>query len=230
MKKVAILQSNYIPWKGYFDLIAHVDVFVIYDEVQYTKQDWRNRNRIKTENGTKWISVPVTVNGLYEQKISETMLADPSWAVGHWDKLHNAYRNAPCFTSVSEWLKPLYLDSTETHLSSINRNFIDKICSVLGIDTKIVNSSDLDLIDGKTERLVDICQQVECDAYVSGPAAKSYLNEQSFISQGVHVDWFDYSHYPEYKQLWGDFDHYVSILDLLFSMGEDAPNYLKYVR
>lgn len=227
-KRVAILQSNYIPWKGYFDMIASVDVFVLYDEVQYTRQDWRNRNKLKTQNGVKWISLPVTIDGLYQQLISETLIADNDWSVKHWAKIENAYRRSPYFKEVSEWLKPLYLTTKTDNLSELNEIFIKAICKELNIATKIVSSRDLKLIPGQIENLVNICKQLDAVNYISGPAGKSYIDELLFSKHGVSVEWFDYSGYKEYEQLWGDFDHYVTILDLFFSVGPNAVNYMKH--
>lgn len=230
MKKAAILQSNYIPWKGYFDLIASVDTFIWYDEVQYTKQDWRNRNKIKTPNGIKWLSVPVTVNNLYEQRISDTLIAEPKWAISHWGKLENAYKKAPHFGAIASWLKPLYLEHQYSHLIEINRELITEICNFLGIKTEFRCSSEFEITDGKTERLVELCNNVNADCYVSGVAAKTYIDPNVFSKRKIDISWFDYSDYPIYPQLWDEFDHSVTILDLLFCTGADASKYMKHVK
>jgi len=222
LKKVAISQSNYIPWKGYFDLIASVDEFIIFDDMQYTKRDWRNRNKIKTPNGLIWLSVPVKVKGKYHQKIRDTEIDGTGWQASHWNSLELNYRKAPFFNEIAEWLKPLYLEKTHTRLSDLNREFIDAICRYLSINTVITNSWDYRLVDGKTERLADICRQAEATEYLSGPSAKGYVDEEIFTSLDIKLTWFDYSHYPAYKQLWGEFEHGVSILDLLFNCGRDV--------
>jgi len=128
MKKVAILQSNYIPWKGYFDLIAAVDEFILYDDVQYTRRNWRNRNRIKTPRGVQWLTVPVQVKGKYHQKIREAGIDGASWAAAHWKTLERNYRRAPCFSEIASWAEPLYLGESYSHLSRLNRRFIEAIC------------------------------------------------------------------------------------------------------
>lgn len=229
MRKVAILQSNYIPWKGYFDMIAAVDEFILYDDMQYTRRDWRNRNQIKTQQGAQWLTVPTLVKGKYHQKIRETEINGADWAAGHWKSLVQNYTRAPHFAEIASWLEPLYLEETFTHISHLNRRFIEAICTYLGIKTVITNSWDYTLLDGKTERLADLCLQAGCNEYISGPAAKDYVDEKIFADMGVKLTWFDYVGYPEYPQLWGDFTHGVTILDLLFNCGKDAPRYMRYV-
>jgi WbqC-like protein family len=230
MKKVAILQSNYIPWKGYFDMIAAVDEFILYDDMQYTRRDWRNRNQIKTPQGVQWLTVPVQAKGKYDQKIRDTEIDGSDWASAHWKALAQNYRRAPHFNEIATLIEPLYLTETYTHISQLNRRFIDVICGYLGINTKITNSWDYTLLDGKTERLADLCKQAGGVEYISGPAAKDYVEENVFTEQGIKLTWFDYSGYPEYPQLWGEFTHGVTILDLLFNCGKDAHRYMRYVR
>lgn len=229
MKKIAILQSNYIPWKGYFDMIAAVDEFVLYDDMQYTRRDWRNRNQIKTPQGVQWLTVPVRVKGKYHQKIKDTEIDGISWAAAHWKTLAQNYHRAPHFGEIAAWLEPLYVSGIYTHISQLNRRFIEAICSYLAIGTVITNSSDYVLIEGKTERLADLCMQAGGTEYISGPAAKDYIEESIFTSLGIKLTWFDYADYPEYPQLWGKFTHGVTILDLLFNCGKDAYRYVKHI-
>jgi len=228
-KRVAILQSNYIPWKGYFDLIASVDEFILYDDMQYTRRDWRNRNQIKTPQGVQWLTIPVKVKGRYLQTVRETEIDGSDWASSHWRLLEQNYRRAPYYQEIAEWLDPLYCGRHYTHLSELNRVFLEAICRYLGIKTVIRNSWDYQLIEGKTERLADICLQAGGGIYISGPSAKDYIASEVFQTVGVELEWFDYSGYPEYPQLWGEFAHGVSILDLLFNCGRDAARYMRYV-
>ena len=230
MKKVAIVQSNYIPWKGYFDMIAAVDEFILYDDMQYTRRDWRNRNLIKTPQGLQWLTVPVRVKGKYLQKICETEIDGVDWAAVHWRSIAQNYKKAPYFSPVASWLEPLYMQGRYGLLSDLNRSLILAICSYLGITTKITNSSEYVLADGKTERLVDLCLQAAGNEYISGPAAKDYIDTRIFEAAGVKLTWFSYSGYPEYPQLWGDFSHGVTILDLLFNCGEESSRYMRHVR
>ena len=230
MKKIAILQSNYIPWKGYFDMIAAVDEFILYDDMQYTRRDWRNRNQIKTPQGVQWLTVPVLVKGKYHQKIRETEIDGTDWADSHWKAISINYRRTPHFDEIAAWLQPLYLVETYTHVSQLNRHLIEAICNYLGITTVIKNSWDYALLDGKTERLADLCVQGAATEYISGPSAKTYVQEQVFSDLGIKLTWFDYAGYPEYPQSWGDFTHGVTILDLLFNCGKESHRYMRYVR
>lgn len=229
MKKVAILQSNYIPWKGYFDLIAAVDEFIIFDDMQYTRRDWRNRNLIKTPQGLQWLTVPVIVKGRYHQKINETELDGADWMAAHWKALCQNYRRAPFFGEIASWLEPIYLTGTFSRLSPLNIHLLKHVCTYLGIGTPLRDSTQFALADGKTERLVDLCRQAGATEYISGPAARDYIEEPLFQDAGITLTWFDYTGYPEYPQLWGEFSHGVSILDLLFNCGKQAPLYMKYV-
>jgi hypothetical protein len=230
MKKVAILQSNYIPWKGYFDMIAAVDEFILYDDVQYTRRDWRNRNLIKTPQGRQWMTVPVKVKGKYRQTIRETELDGTDWEALHWKALTQNYHRAPHFDEVAALFEPLYLRRQHTHLSALNRELIEAVCGYLGITTKISNSSNYTLIPGKSERLAGLCAEAGGTEYISGPAGQNYIEQGVFADRGIKLTWFDYAGYPQYPQLWGEFTHEVTILDLLFNCGMDARRYMKHVR
>lgn len=229
-KRVAVLQSNYIPWKGYFDMIAAVDEFILYDDMQYTRRDWRNRNQIKAPQGGQWLTIPVKVKGKYHQTIRETEIDGTPWARDHWKTLSQNYRRAAYFNEIATWLEPLYLTEPPGHLSLLNRRFIEAICAYLGIKTTISNSWDYPLSEGKSERLADLCASAGGNEYISGPAAKDYIEEGVFVERGIKLTWFDYAGYPEYTQLWGEFIHGVTILDLLFNCGKDAHRYMRYVR
>lgn len=227
MKKIAILQSNYIPWKGYFDLINMVDEFIFYDDVQYTKRDWRNRNKIKTPNGLVWLSIPVEVKGRYFQKINETMVIDKDWAKKHWQSILHNYSKAKYFKNYKDIFEELYLNCNEEYLSQINYKFISTINRIFDINTKLRWSSEFNLIDGQTEKLLGICKDCNADIYLSGPAAKDYFNEDLATKENIKVEWMDYSGYDEYTQLYPPFEHRVSILDLIFNEGENAKKFMK---
>ena len=229
MKRIAILQSNYIPWKGYFDMIAAVDEFILYDDMQYTRRDWRNRNKIKTSQGLQWLTVPVQVKGKYHQTIRETELAGSEWINMHWKALEQNYRKATYFNEISAWLKPLYFEHAYIHLSHLNQMLIQAICHYLGITTKITDSSYYSLREGKTERLADLCCQAGGTEYISGVSAKAYIEENVFTDQNIKLTWFDYAGYKEYPQLWGNFMHEVSILDVLFNCGKNSHRYMRYL-
>jgi hypothetical protein len=230
-KTVAIVQSNYIPWKGYFDLIARVDEFVLYDDMQYTRRDWRNRNRVKTPHGVQWLTVPVEVKGKYHQRIKDTLVSDRAWARSHWQTIQHSYARAPHFASYRDRLAELYARAGAlTRLSEINCLFLTAICGMLGIRTRISWSMDYRLADERTERLVEICRQAGATEYVSGPAARAYMDESRFAAAGIALTYMDYAGYPEYPQLYPPFEHAVSVLDLILNTGEDAPAFMKYVR
>jgi len=226
MKKIAILQSNYIPWKGYFDIIRSVDEFVLYDDMQYTKNDWRNRNKIKTRNGLEWLTIPVRVESLH-QTIRETKISNPAWHKQHWKTLAQNYAKAAHFKEYKEAFEALYLTATEEYLSEINRKFLTAINGMLGITTIIRCSSEFTLAPGKSERLLELCQKLGATTYLSGPAASDYLDVPIFTAAGIGVEWMDYSGYPEYTQLFPPFEHGVSIVDLLFNEGKNAINFMK---
>ncbi len=226
-EKVCITQSNYIPWKGYFDNIKQVDVLVVFDEMQYTKRDWRNRNIIKTEQGLKWLTIPVEVKGKYLQKIKDTKIADKNWNLTHLGIIKQAYKQAPCFAELIEWLEELYLSCTYNYLTDINIHFIQAINDFLGINSKIRHSSEFELADGKTERLIDICAHLGATDYFSGPSAKSYIESESFFARNIKVHYFDYDNYPEYNQLHGEFEHNVSVIDLILNEGIKSPMFIK---
>lgn len=215
-KKVAILQSNYIPWKGYFDIINSVDTFIIYDEVQYTKNDWRNRNQIMTNNGPLWLTIPVRQESL-DQKIYETKISLKNWNKKHWNSLKANYGKSPNFKNISEELESLYLDNKSEYLSEININFIQWVNSILGIKTEIIDSRELNLQGDRNERLVEAVKSVDGEIYLSGPSAKDYLDEDLFDKENIKVEWKSYQNYPEYSSIHNNFTHAISILDLIFN-------------
>lgn len=224
-KSIAISQSNYIPWKGYVDFIAEVDEFILYDEVQYTKRDWRNRNRIKTPHGLKWLTIPV--NGSQSDCINEVEIADKHWNEKHWQTLRHFYNKASHFSHWEYEISRLYEQATFSRLSELNHHFLVGITKLVGIETPFSWSTDYNAKGDRTERLVSICKQANADVYVSGPAAKAYLDVELFNKEGIAVQWMNYESYKEYPQLYGEFDHTVSILDLLFNTGDKATEYLK---
>jgi hypothetical protein len=221
-KRVAIVQSNYVPWRGYFDLIASVDEFILLDDVQYTRRDWRNRNRIKTPQGSRWLTIAVQVSGRYSQSIYDTHVADPDWAERHWDIIRQNYAHAPGLHAVSSFLEGLYASAPGPRLTQVNRHFLERIAERLGIGTPITLSLDYEPHGDKTERLVDLCLKAGASEYVSGPSARAYLDETRFREHGINVSWFTYGPYAEYEQVHPPFDPHVSILDVLLSAGGDA--------
>jgi len=227
-KRVGIIQSNYIPWKGYFDFIASVDEFVLLDEVQYTRRDWRNRNKVKTANGLQWLTIPVDVSGKYTQRIDETRIADPAWADEHLTTLRHVYGRAPHAKAEWPWIEALYSHARELPLlTAVNESFIRAIAERLGISTKITRSSEYRTTGGKNERLLEICRQAGASTYLSGPAAAGYLDPAMWREHGIELEFKTYEGYPEYPQIHGAFEHGVTILDLFFNVGEDAKDYFR---
>ncbi len=225
-KRIAIVQSNYIPWKGYFDLIADVDEFVLLDDAQFTRRDWRNRNRIKTADGLKWLTIPVEMKGKYGQAIGETRISDPSWSETHWRSLYHAYSKAPCFSEFAGHIEGVYREASDELLSHINHRFLVAICDILGIDTKITWSTDYGVTGQRSERLLGICGRAGATEYLSGPSARTYLDESLFEEAGIDVIWMGYEGYPEHEQLHPPFEHQVTVLDLIFHTGANARGHM----
>jgi len=222
--RAAIVQSSYIPWKGYFSLIHLVDRFVFYDDVQYTRQDWRNRNRIRTPDGLHWLTIPIEVKGRRFQRVCDARVSEPGWAERHWRTIEFNYRHAACHAEIAPQLQALYESCAgETRLSAINGRFIAAICTLLRIPTALSWSMDYRLGEGRTERLVDLCRQLGASEYLSGPAARTYLHPSLFEQAGIRVCWMDYRGYTDYAQLHGPpCIHEASIVDLLFNLGGEG--------
>jgi hypothetical protein len=224
-RRVAILQSNYIPWKGYFDIIHDVDLFIFHDDLQYTKGDWRNRNRIKTPSGPEWLTIPV---GTREDRlICEVEIRDRSWAASHWQRIVRSYRRAPHFERYRAYFEEIYLGRAWESLSELNQHLIRGIArDLLGIPTEIGDSRGYHSEARKLDRLLDLLRQAGAGIYVSGPAGKGYIDPSRLEEAGVELLWKDYSGYPEYPQSFPPFTHQVTILDLLFHTGPAAPHYI----
>lgn len=226
-KRVAIVQSSYIPWKGYFDLIRACDEFILLDDVQFTRRDWRSRNRIKTKDGVAWLTIPVHNKGRYLQAIHDVTVSDPSWGARHWRTIRETYARSPFFADYAAVFEPLFQHPGSDRLSHINQAFIAAIAAMLGIGTPIRRSTDYEARPTRDQRLVDLCRQAGATEYVSGPSARAYLDVDLFAAAGMAVRFVDYSGYPEYEQPYPPFEHAVSILDLLFCTGPRARDYLR---
>lgn len=225
-----INQSNYLPWKGYFDLIHDADTFVILDDVQYTRNDWRNRNKVKTPRGIKWISVPVS-GGIHQRicdaqiDYSQDLRKKHNWRENHASTIHESYTSAPYYESYEREILSVYSQKFST-ISELNVHFIKIISQILEIETTFVNSMDLNPHGIKEDKVIDICHKLGADTYISGPAGKNYIDENKFKSENIELFYKDYSGYPQYSQLWGVFEHAVSIIDVIFNCGEKAPYYI----
>ena len=228
-KKVAILQSNYIPWKGYFDIIASVDLFIFHDDLQYTKNDWRNRNKIKTPRGPEWLTVPC---GTDEKRlICEVALKDAGWQRKHWNLIKTYYGKTPHFSDYSAFFEEFYLNHEWTSLSEMNQTLIKEISSrFLDIHTQFEDARVYSATSRKEARVLELLKKAGATSYLSGPAAKAYIDESDFQKAGIELRWMDYSAYPEYPQLYPPFAHGVSIIDVLFNMGAGANKYMLFTR
>ena len=223
--KVAILQPNYIPWKGVFDMINMVDTFVFFDDVDFTKRDWRTRNKIKTAQGSIWLSVPVNKNSRGD-KIYEIIISNhENWQEKHYKSIVASYKQSKYFEKYHPLLEKIYLNEKWENLSEFNIYVTRLIAELLGIDTVFYNSRELNVEGIKDDRLISICEKLKATEYLSGPAAKDYIRPEIFQNKDISLSYIKYE-YKEYKQLYGDFDHFVTVLDVLFNCGDDAKDFI----
>ena len=223
-----ILQPSYIPWRGFFHQIQKADVFVFYDDVQFDRHGWRNRNRIKTPQGGKWLTIPVHSQGhlIEHTPIHEIEVCwNDDWSRKHGLTLQQHYGRAPCFERYRELLERVY-SRRDALLADFTIDLTIQIASELGLHhTRFVRSSTLGVTGVKTDRLLNILAKVKATHYISGPSARAYIEADKFAAAGITLEYMTYD-YPEYPQLYPPFDPQVSILDLLFMTGPDAPRYI----
>lgn len=227
--RVGIIQSCYMPWRGYFDFIDSVDLFVIYDDVEFSKGSWRNRNQIKTPNGLKWITVPVQ-SGAGSLPIDRVLIgqANKPWQDEHRRLIKESLGVAPYFKDAADiWEEGIA--AGDKGISQLNIRLIKSVCSYLGITTPLVLSGDYVVTGAKTERLINLIKKVGGTVYLSGPIAKGYLDEKLFRENDIDLEYKTYD-YPAYPQLWGDFIGTVTVLDLIANCGPDARKYLKSLK
>ncbi len=223
--RVAIIQSSYIPWKGYFDIIHSVDTFIFYDDVQFTRQDWRTRNRIKTANGLVWLSIPAGSH--IDRLICEVELSSSAWQKKHWASISQSYAKAPYFKSYRELFEHIYLGQQWTSLSALNQHLIKSISQeVLGLTTEFRDSREYHTEGSRQDRLLSLLVAAGATSYLSGPSASSYIDPAAFAEKSIGLAYQDYSSYPVYPQLYPPFEHYVSVLDLIFNTGPNAADYI----
>lgn len=224
MTTVGIIQPSFIPWRGYFDFIREVDVFVVLDDVQYTPRDWRNRNRIRTRDGqTIWITVPVHASR--SSLIVEVPLEDgEGWRRKHIQTLRHNYGTAPHVGLVVDLLEESY--GRHTMLADLDIDLCRSIMSLLGITTPLLRSSDLGIGGVKDDRLLGIVRRLGGTRYLSGPSAKAYLQPALWHDAGIELAFKDYTGYPEYRQISEPFDPAVSVIDLIAMKGPAACDYL----
>jgi hypothetical protein len=223
--RVGLIQSNYIPWRGYFDFIDDVDLFIFYDDVQYTKNDWRNRNVIKTSHGKKWLTIPVRKESL-SQLIKDILIDyNQDWVSSHINRFTESYKTSPYFTDALSYLEIITTEKYHS-ISELNRKLIQDISDYLKIKTPFEVSWIYSPKGSKTERILDILQKVGATTYVSGPNADVYLDKEQFREYNISLEYKSYCYNP-YPQQWGDFIWDVTILDLIANCGQDSHQFLK---
>lgn len=223
--RVAAIQSCYLPWRGYFDFIAGVDLFVVYDDIPYSKGSWRNRNQVKTPQGLKWLTVPVEAPHL-DTPIDAVRIAEVpgrDWREAHRGLLRASLGSCPHVgDALALWEAGV---AGATHLSALNVALLKGICAYLGIGTPFLDARELGLSGRKTDRLLDLLGKVGGRTYVSGPAARDYLDEAAFRRAGLGLEYKTYR-YPPYPQPWGPFEGAVTVLDLIANLGLEAKRHL----
>lgn len=224
--KLVVLQPSYLPWLGFFDQYDWSDTFVLYDDVQYDKNGWRNRNRILTANGPAWLTVPVRVTGQNFPPILDVAIDNTKdWRRKHKLSLEQAYRKAPFFSMVQPALAAV-LDQEWENLLELDIAMLRALVGLLGMEWKVLRSSELGVPGQRTDRLIGLCRKLGATEYLTGDAARSYLDESAFRDLGVQVHWHGYVH-PEYRQRTGDFVPYMSVVDLLFHHGPESRGILR---
>lgn len=222
--KVAALQPSYIPWLGYFDQINNVDTFIFYDDVLYTKNDWRNRNKIKTPHGTIWLTIPVNIKNRITDYllIKDILLIDRKILKKHLQIIEINYKKSSFFNEIHSVITPLFT-LEYTYLSDLSINIIKVISEFLGIKkVRFLKSSDMNIVSkNPTERLINICKSLDATHYITGASAKNYLDETLFRNENIQLVYQKYMH-PTYKQLWGEFVPYLSIIDILYNEGPQS--------
>lgn len=223
--RVAAIQSSFIPWRGYFDFIASVDVFVFLDDVQFTTRDWRSRNKIKTPKGTEWLSIPV-VHGDRELLVHQAVIDySQNWVKKIFGSWRANYARAPFFDEADAILMTLDLCRTE-NLSDLNIRLTKNICKYLDVVTPMILSTELSLAGTKTDRLIDLLKKLDATTYLSGPSADAYLDKEAFRRNDIRLEYKSYDYAP-YPQLWGDFEGAVTVLDLIANCGPEAKKYIR---
>ena len=223
--KCVILQPSYVPWRGFFHQVQKADVFVFYDDVQYDKNGWRNRNKIKTPKDSTWLTIPIRNLGL-STPINEVPIDwTQNWANKHFNSIRLNYAKSPFFKRYEPLVQSFYERRHEL-LADFTIETTIELARALGItNTKFVRSSSLSANGSKTDRVLSVLKCVGATHYISGPSAKDYIEQEKFQSAGITLEYIEYN-YPEYPQLYPPFDGQVSVLDLLFSVGPKAGTHI----
>ncbi|WNK01383.1 WbqC family protein [Thalassospiraceae bacterium LMO-JJ14] len=218
---VSINQPAYLPWLGYFDRIRLSELHVVLDHVQFEKNSFVNRNRIRTAQGSTWLTVPVRTGGRFGSLAIDSLeIANDNWRRKHWAGICQAYAKAPFFDQHAAWLEPIYQHPWE-RLAPMMDAINTKLMQVLGITTPLRYSSQMKPNATKSELVLELCQSVGATVYLSGPLGRDYLDQNAFQAAGIKVQFHDYTH-PVYGQIYPGFEPYMSIIDLLFMQGPDS--------
>ena len=225
--KVSILQPNYIPWIGYFEIIKNSDIFVFYDDAQYTRRDWRNRNYISLNNEKYLISIPVQNKGNYNKNINEIRFNDTSFKKKHLNIFNHAYSKTKFHRETIKFLNQIYLSNNNNYLSDFNIHLIEEICKYLNITTKFIKSSELKLKTSSNQKLIDICKELNCDEYISGVNALGYIKDELFENNNINLKLIEYKNQLQYNSNNSKFIDKLSIIDLIFNQGVSSYKFIQ---
>jgi len=222
--KVSIHQPMYLPWLGLFDRIQQSDVFVLLDNVAYSKNYFINRNKIRTKDGWLWLTIPVSTKGAFGQEIKDVNISDSNWQKQHWKSIFFSYQKAPFFKDHADALRELYAEPYKKLIDAIEA-FLLYLTTNFGIKTKIIKASTLNTTEGKEALILNICKSLSADQYLAGPDSRNYLNLELWRENNIAVEFHDYEH-PIYTQVHGEFEPFMSAIDLLLNQGNNSLNVL----
>ena len=222
---VTISQPRYLPWLGYFHRIAVSDLFIYLDNVQYTPRDWENRNKIKTDRGWAWLTVPV--HARYKALIPEVNIDNQQiWQKKHWQTIRTYYNAAPYFSEYAQKILPAYEEIKWEKLTDLNLYLTKTLSDCLNIkETQYIQATELNVREKGSNLILELCKEVGADIYLSGSQGKNYLKEDEFLKAGIKIAYQDY-HHPVYSQIYSGFQPYMAVIDLLFNCGSDSFNIL----
>ena len=219
---LAVLQPGYLPWLGFFDQMRRADVFIYYDDVQFDKHGWRNRNRIKSTKGEPhWLTVPVRVNSLSQRIVDTEIDNRQPWARKHIGTIRQFYGKAPFLNSYLPEFEELIAGRRWDSLVDLDIAVVGLMCGWLKLKPPAIRSSQLEIAGERSSRLVELCVHFGAQHYLSGDAAQNYLDLKSFADRGIEVIWQNYQH-PTYPQLHGTFVSHLSVLDLILNCGDNS--------
>jgi len=231
LKRVTLLQSNYLPWRGYFDFMAKSDEFIVYDSCQYTVNDWRNRNQVKTRDGVRWITVPVITKGRFGQRIADAEVVDHRWIKTHFSTIAAALGKAEHGKQTLELLGECYDVSAKTQsLHEINVRFLEAIHESFGFECRLTDDSEYGIETiadlSPSAKVAELVRRAGGTRYLTGPRGLDYLDPADFATREIAIDVLDYSSLGPYPQLHGEFVDHLSVIDLLANVGSEAGSYL----